>query len=63
MTRKKVLLYCMGMAVTSVLLLAAAQLMLQPKYMGDVVEGNLVADYYISGYDHDVLFVGDCDCY
>lgn len=63
MTKRKILLSGIGMAVSSVLLLAAAQRLLQPKYMGDVVEGNLVADYYESGYDHDVLFVGDCECY
>ena len=63
MTKKKVVLSGIGMAVTSVLMLAAAQRLLQPKYMGDVVEGNLVADYYNSGYNHDVLFIGDCECY
>ena len=63
MTKGKILLCGTGMAAASVLLLAAAQRLLMPKYMGDVVEGNLVADYYDSGYDHDVLFVGDCECY
>lgn len=63
MTAKNVLLSGIGMAVSSVVLLAAAQRLLQPKYMSDVVEGNLVADYYNSTYDHDLLFVGDCECY
>ncbi len=51
------------MLVTSGVLLAAAQRLLQPKYMSDVVEGNLIADYYNTGMDHDVLFIGDCECY
>lgn len=63
MTKKKVILAGAAMTVSAVVILAAVQRLLQPKYMSDVVEGNLVADYYNSNYAHDVLFVGDCECY
>ena len=63
MAKKKVLLSGLAMALTAAVLLAGYQRLVQPKYMSDVVEGNLIADYYNSGMDHDVLFVGDCECY
>lgn len=63
MTKKKVFIAGAAMTVSAVLILAAVQRLLQPKYMSDVVEGNLVADYYNTNYAHDVLFVGDCECY
>lgn len=37
--------------------------LLQPKYVSDVVEGRLVAEYYDDEYKHNVLFVGDCEVY
>ncbi|MCI8402773.1 MAG: SGNH/GDSL hydrolase family protein [Lachnospiraceae bacterium] len=39
------------------------QCLVVPKYMGDVVEGNFMAEYYDSGKDHDVIFIGDCEVY
>ncbi|MCQ2417294.1 MAG: SGNH/GDSL hydrolase family protein [Oscillospiraceae bacterium] len=52
-----------AMLVTAGVMLAALQRLFQPKYMSDVVEGNLIADYYNSGMNHQVLFVGDCEVY
>ncbi|MBP0971176.1 MAG: SGNH/GDSL hydrolase family protein, partial [Oscillospiraceae bacterium] len=63
MANKKVLFSGLAMVLTAGIVLAAYQRLVQPKYMSDVVEGNLIADYYNSGMDHDVLFVGDCECY
>lgn len=63
MTKKKVVLSGAAMLVSAAVLTAAVQRLLQPKYMSDVVEGNLIAEYYNTGFDHDVLFVGDCECY
>lgn len=63
MANKKVILTGVTMLLTAGVLLAAVQRLFQPKYMSDVVEGNLVADYYESGMNHDVLFVGDCEVY
>lgn len=39
------------------------QELLQPKYMSDVVEGRLIAEYYEEEKDHDVIFIGDCEVY
>lgn len=63
MTKKQVFLSGAAMLVSAVVLTAALQRLLQPKYMSDVVEGNLIADYYNTGFDHDVVLIGDCECY
>ena len=39
------------------------QRLMVPKYMGDVVEGNFIAEYYDADKDHDVIFLGDCEVY
>ena len=39
------------------------QKLVVPKYMGDVVEGNFIAEYYDADKDHDVIFIGDCEVY
>ena len=39
------------------------QRLVMPKYMGDVVEGNFMAEYYDTEKDHDVIFIGDCEVY
>ena len=39
------------------------QRLLMPKYMGDIVEGALISEYYKETTDHDVVFVGDCEVY
>ena len=39
------------------------QRLLMPKYMGDIVEGALISEYYKEATDHDVIFVGDCEVY
>ena len=43
--------------------LALLERLLVPKYMGDVVEGNFIAEYYEAPKDHDVIFLGDCEVY
>ncbi len=54
-------------AVCSVLVVASTLFMLQrlllPKYVSDVVEGRLIAEYYAEEKDHDVIFIGDCEVY
>ena len=54
-------------AVCSVLFVAATLFLLQrllvPKYVSDVVEGRLIAEYYGENKDHDVIFIGDCEVY
>ena len=39
------------------------QKLLVPKYVTDVVEGALIAEYYEEEKDHDVVFIGDCEVY
>lgn len=40
------------------------QRLLVPKYMSDVIEGNLIESYYQEEYkNHDVIFIGDCEVY
>jgi len=34
-----------------------------PKYMSEIPEGALIAEYYEEQADHDVIFVGDCEVY
>lgn len=44
-------------------LLYLIQLLVMPKYMGQVREGALIAEYYNETTDHDVIFIGDCEVY
>lgn len=39
------------------------QRLLMPKYMSDIVEGAMIAEYYDTKKDHDVVFIGDCEVY
>ena len=55
-------------SVTAVLLaflvlLTLVTMLLQPKYMTDLVEGSMLSQYYREAGDHDVIFVGDCEVY
>lgn len=54
-------------AIASVLIIAVSLYLLQrllfPKYVTDIVEGALIAEYYEEEKDHDVVFIGDCEVY
>ena len=40
------------------------QNLLVPKYISEVPEGSLIAEYYNEEkYDHNVIFIGDCEVY
>jgi len=39
------------------------QRLFMPKYMGKIIEGALIAEYYQETTDHDVIFIGDCEVY
>lgn len=51
----------------SVLIIVGSLYLLQrlflPKYVTDIVEGALIAEYYQENKDHDVIFIGDCEVY
>ena len=51
------------LAAVLILVLFFLQKLLMPKYMSDIVEGNLVEEYYQETTDHEVIFVGDCEVY
>ena len=50
-------------ALCSVIFIAVTLFLLQrlliPKYVSDVEEGSLIAEYYKEEKDHDVIFIGD----
>ena len=39
------------------------QRLLVPKYMGRVVEGAFIEEYYDEKSPHDVIILGDCEVY
>lgn len=45
------------------LVLSLATMLLQPKYMTDLVEGSFTSQYYREAGGHDVIFIGDCEVY
>lgn len=38
-------------------------ILFQPKYATDLVEGSMISQYYDEVKDHDVIFIGDCEVY
>ncbi|MBD5551422.1 MAG: SGNH/GDSL hydrolase family protein [Lachnospiraceae bacterium] len=62
MSKKKAVKYIVS-AVFVVGSLFLLQRLLMPKYVSDVVEGGLIAEYYEEEKDHDVVFIGDCEVY
>ena len=62
MKKKAILKYGITAIVICVSLFFLQKL-LQPKYMSNVVEGRLIAEYYDEEKDHDVVFIGDCEVY
>ena len=39
------------------------QRLVTPKYMSDITEGAMIAEYYAEEKNHDVVFIGDCELY
>ncbi|MCL2378219.1 MAG: SGNH/GDSL hydrolase family protein [Defluviitaleaceae bacterium] len=46
-----------------ILVFLAVQRLLVPKYASVVLEGGLIREYYSSSFDHDIVFIGDCEVY
>lgn len=59
---KKRIVVTVCAVLVAVILLGFLQALVRPKYT-DNREGALVGEYYRSGFDHDVIFVGDCEVY
>lgn len=49
--------------ITVVLTLAILQALVVPKYVEDIPEGSMMAEYYDETTTHDVVFIGDCEVY
>ena len=62
-TGTKTILRMIATVLVVVLVLYLVQRLLMPKYMGDVVEGAMIEEYYDENMDHDVVFIGDCEVY
>ena len=54
------ILLCAALIIGSLWFL---QQLFMPKYIHDIVEGAMIAEYYQEEKDHDVIFVGDCELY
>ena len=46
-----------------VLVFAFLNLLVQPKYATELVEGSMISEYYDRAGGNDVIFVGDCEVY
>jgi hypothetical protein len=63
MKKKKIISFVVLILVI-VILAFLLQKLLMPKYMTQIVEGALIAEYYDEkNKDHDVIFIGDCEVY
>lgn len=49
--------------LAAVLIFAAVQRLVMPKYMTDIFEGAMTAEYYDETTAHDCIFLGDCEVY
>ena len=61
--KKELVIRAVSSVAFIVLTLFLLQRLLVPKYVTDVVEGNLIAEYYKEDKNHDVIFIGDCEVY
>ena len=61
--KKKLVVRAACTAVFIILTLFLLQRLLMPKYVSDIVEGSLIAEYYQEDKNHDVVFIGDCEVY
>lgn len=62
MKRKKIIVRA-GFLAVLLAVLWFLQMLLVPKYMGRVVEGNLIPEYYQEVTDHELIILGDCEVY
>ena len=49
--------------VLCIIIFFGLQRLLVPKYMSEIFEGALIAEYYTVPKIHDVIFLGDCEVY
>ena len=64
MSKKKKLIRIISTFIIFAVVFMLIQRLLMPKYVDDVVEGNLIKEYYQEeNKDYDVIFIGDCEVY
>ncbi len=61
--KKKKLIIAAAWCAVLIIVFAFLNELFMPKYMSDIKEGALIAEYYEEKTDHDILFVGDCEVY
>ena len=61
--KRKIILSSAAVVLIFAAILFCAGRLVVPKYVASGEEGNLIAEYYRSEENHDVLFVGDCEVY
>lgn len=61
--RIKKIIINLAFLTLALVVLAILQRLLMPKYISEIHEGRLVAEYYDEVKDHDVIFVGDCEVF
>ena len=59
---KEISKYIIIIAIIAALLYFATKL-LEPKYMTNIKEGAMTAEYYLNAGDNQVIFLGDCEVY
>lgn len=59
----KIFAYIAATLAFIILVMGFLQCLLMPKYMTDIKEGALIAEYYNETTEHDVIFIGDCEVY
>ena len=60
---KRTLTRIISIVIILVIVLGLLTRLVMPKYSQDVVEGNMIAEFYEEKMDHDVIFIGDCEVY
>ncbi len=58
-----VILRCLAVLLLFLLLFAALNRLVAPKYMTSLREGSMLSQYYREYGGHDVIFIGDCEVY
>ncbi len=59
---RKIIITVISVAAV-IIVFSGLQSLLMPKYITEAQEGNLIAEYYNSEKNHDVVFIGDCEVY
>lgn len=63
MNKKKTYVSVAAVVLVFLALLYLTDRLLRPKYMTDLEEGSMTAQYYRESGGHDVIFIGDCEVY